>query len=75
MNQPIEAAVELTAQELLSPPSPQGFVEIDDIATVVMPQIDAAAANVQPPPADCSSDSIEIELTPEEIDMLLGTIL
>ena len=74
MRQSIEVAIELTAQELLSPPSLQGFVEIDDIDTVVTPQLDVAVANTEPVPADRgdAADSIEIELTPEEMDTLLG---
>jgi len=52
----------------------QEFVEIDDIDTVVTPQLDAAVANTERAAADIGStaDSFEIELTPDEMDTLLG---
>ena len=66
MRQSIEIAIELTAQELLAPPSAEGFVEIDDIATIVTPQGAAEVANAD------ADDSFEIELNGAEMDELLA---
>lgn len=70
MRQPAEISIELTAQDLLAPPAPQGWVEIEDICAQNLLDAQAAAANVATGASD--DDSIEIELTPEEMDALLA---
>jgi hypothetical protein len=73
-----EISIDLTAQELLSPPELTDIVQVEDIG-----EIDPAlrtgaftttAASVQQAPADAVStdDSVEIELTAEQIDALLS---
>jgi hypothetical protein len=66
MRQSIEIAIELNAQELLAPPCDEGFVEIDDIATIITPQSATVVANAD------EDDSFEIELTGAEMDELLA---
>jgi len=66
MRQSVEIAIELSAQELLAPPGAEGFVEIDDIATIVTPQGAAEVANTD------ADDSFEIELSGAEMDELLA---
>jgi hypothetical protein len=64
-----EFSIDLTAQELLSPPAPTAMVEVDDICSVdPLPQ--AAAANIPHEPA--LDDTVEIELTAEQMDALLS---
>jgi hypothetical protein len=75
MRPSIEVSIELTAQELLAPPS-TGLVEVEDVCAVD-PGLEAgcAAPNTAPArPAGAASqnDSVEIELTAEQIDALLS---
>lgn len=65
-----EFSIELTSQELLTPPDPAGFVEVDDICTLDLADADATGANTAS--AGDHYDLIEIELTPEEMDDLLS---
>jgi hypothetical protein len=75
MKPSIEISIDLTAQELLAPPSLVSMVEVEDICDVdpllrtgsfVANEMRAGAADV------ADDDSIEIELTPEQIDALLS---
>lgn len=73
MRQPLEFSIELSAQELLAPPTLEGFVEIDDICCVDTLEVAALAADATPAPAvSCDDDSVEIELTADEMDALLN---
>ena len=68
MRASLEISIDLTAQDLLSLPGPSEMVEVDDICAFdVLPQ--ALAANVPQPAAD---DTVEIELTAEQIDAMLS---
>jgi hypothetical protein len=76
MRQPIEVAIELTAEELLSPGA-EHCVEIDDIDTITAPQIDTSeTATDTLPLTDAAElaldDGFEIELNASEMDDLLG---
>ena len=77
MRQPIEVAIELTAEDLLSP-GVEHCVEIDDIDTISAPQIEVsdAAADTLPPTEvtefELADDAFEIELSASEMDELLG---
>jgi hypothetical protein len=75
MRQPIEVAIELTAEELLSPGAAH-CVEIDDIDTITAPQIEASDAATDTLPltdaAELADDAFEIELSASEMDDLLG---
>lgn len=80
MQIPLEISIDLTAQELLKPLSPTGMVEVEDICDVdPLLRTGAFAANSEHTVAaelpfassDCD-DSIEIELSAEEIDELLS---
>jgi hypothetical protein len=74
--QSLEISLELTAQELLRPPTPAHLVEVDDIGEVdpllrtgsliAQPAVSAEAA----PAAECEG-TVEIELTAEQIVALL----
>jgi hypothetical protein len=79
MQSSTEISIDLTAQELLAPPAPPEIIQVEDIG-----EIDPAlrtgafaatatktAAQVQSAPAD-EADSVEIELTAEQIDALLS---
>jgi hypothetical protein len=73
MRQPLEFSIELSAQELLAPPALEGFVEIEDICCVDTQEVAALAASTTPAPAVCcDDDSVEIELTADEMDALLS---
>ena len=61
-----EISVELTTQELLSPPESAGPIEIDDICRFAT--VETATAAVNTAPAD--DEEVEIELTAEEMDAL-----
>lgn len=63
-----EFSIDLTAQELLSPPAPTAMVEVDDICSV--DPLPHAAANIPHEPA--REDTVEIELTAEQMDALLS---
>ena len=65
-----EFSIELASQELLAPPDPAGFVEVDDICTLDLADAPVTGANTAP--AGDHYDLIEIELTPEEMDDLLS---
>ncbi len=65
-----EFSIELTSQQLLTPPDPAGFVEVDDICTLELADAHAGGANTAP--AGDHYDLIEIELTAEEMDALLS---
>ena len=66
----IEFSLELTSQELLTPPDPTGFVEVEDICELELADR-SAGANIAPIANDY--DLIEIELTAEEMDDLLSS--
>lgn len=74
MKQSTEISIDLAAQELLAPPSLDAMVEVDDIGTIdplLSTGSFVANTGLHPaPPAD--DDSIEIELTAEQIDALLS---
>ena len=76
MRQPIEVAIELTAEELLSPGAAH-CVEIDDIDTITAPQIEASDACTDTLPLTDATelamdDAFEIELSASEMDDLPG---
>jgi hypothetical protein len=76
-----EISIDLTAQELLDPPLPTDIVQFEDIGEID-PALrtgaftaTATAASVQQAPAEPAAhpdDSVEIELTAEQIDALLS---
>ena len=73
MHPSTEISIDLTAQELLTPPAPTGMIEVDDICDIDPLRAPLAVANV---PHGCPmraarnrvNDSVEIELTAEQID-------
>ena len=68
-----ELLLDLTAQELLALPAPAGMVEIDDICDVdPVLRTGALAANADWGRIEDSDLSVEIELTTEEMDGVLG---
>jgi hypothetical protein len=80
MHSSTEISIDLTAQELLAPPAPPEIIQVEDIG-----EIDPAlrtgafaatatqtAAQVQSAPAGETDDSVEIELTAEQIEALLS---
>ena len=68
---PLEISIDLTAQELLTPPALDSMVEVEDVCDVdPLLRTGAFAANADAQPK-ASNDSIEIELSAEEIDALL----
>jgi hypothetical protein len=79
MEPSIEISIDLTAQELMAPYSPPAMVEVDDICDVdPLLRTGAFAANSElaPQAAATTDDSVEIELTAEQIDALFrGTLL
>jgi hypothetical protein len=71
-----EVSIDLTAQEALEPPPRTGMVEVDDIGAVepaTLPE-SGAANSPQAPPAPAYDETIEIELTAEQMDTLLVQI-
>jgi hypothetical protein len=79
---PLEVSIDLTAQELLSPPELDFLVEVDDVcdvdpllrtgAFVANSDLNASAELNAPAEAiDASDDSVSIELTAEQMDALL----
>ncbi|HWK73412.1 MAG TPA: hypothetical protein VNQ81_04015 [Povalibacter sp.] len=71
MRQPAEISIELTAQELLAPPTARhlsGIQDVDAAALLTAP----VAANAATSLAVSAGDCIEIELTPQEMDALLS---
>ena len=72
-----EYSIDLTAQELLESPVLDELTEIDDIGALDVLELPGNVANLdQPPPvaAISADDSIEIELSAQEIDALLGAL-
>jgi hypothetical protein len=68
---PLEISIELTAQELLAPPALEAMVEVEDVCDVdPLLRTGAFAANADSRPAT-DEDSIEIELSADEIEALL----
>lgn len=72
MRQSAEIFIELTAQELLAPPTAQHLTEIRDVRATDLLTVPSLAANAALPPAVSAADCIEIELTPQEMDALLN---
>lgn len=70
----IEVSIDLTAQELLAPPAPLAMIEVDDIGALEpLPQAQSSAANSpQPLREPAAADVIEIELSADQMDALLG---
>jgi len=68
-----EFSIELTAQELLAPTFQLEIIEVEDLWTLD-PRLDSRTEAINDdrlhPPA---SDEVEIDLTPEQIDLLLLT--
>jgi len=68
---PLEISIDLTAQELLAPPAFDAMVEVEDVCDVdPLLRTGAFAANVDQQPA-ATDESIEIELSADDIDALL----
>jgi hypothetical protein len=75
MQPSIEISIDLTAQELMAPYTPPAMVEVEDICDVdPMLRTGAFAANTEVAESD-ADDSVEIELTAEQIDALLSGAL
>jgi hypothetical protein len=73
MRAPIEVSIDLTAQELLSPPAASAMVEVDDIGALdPLPLPQTPAANSTDPAPAAADDVVEIELTAAQIDAMLG---
>lgn len=78
MRTSIEVSIDLSAQELLSLPAPAAMAKVDDICAIDPPPLaQAGAANSShSPPANAlpqaADDTIEIELTAEQMDALLS---
>ncbi|MGH6611784.1 MAG: hypothetical protein ACRECQ_16185 [Burkholderiaceae bacterium] len=74
MQRSLENSIELCAQELLAPAAPAGMVEVDDIGEVdPLLRTGSAVANAESAgtaPVQ-TEDSVEIELTAEQMDALL----
>ncbi|MGH8177446.1 MAG: hypothetical protein ACREV5_14390 [Steroidobacter sp.] len=80
MQPSMEFSIDLTAQELLAPFTPAGMVEVDDICAVdPLLRTGSFAANSDAPAeltAADREDSVEIELTAEQMNALLeGALL
>jgi hypothetical protein len=73
-----EFSIDLTAQELLDPTAMEGLTEIEDICDLDELQLPADVANVDRTPVVSieidMDDSVEIELTAQEIDALLSAL-
>lgn len=76
MSMPKEYSIDLTAQELMEAPELAEMTEIEDICDVDMLELPVDVANIdQPPVVEISlEDSLEIELSAQEIDALLGPL-
>jgi hypothetical protein len=69
---PLDAEIELTAQELLAPLGATQVIEVDDIIALETTCEDHAAANAaDAPSAPALDETSEIELTPEQMDAML----
>jgi hypothetical protein len=66
-------SIDLSTEDLLQDSSAAAQVEIDDVSAFAPPRSDAPSAPKAPAPAatECD-DSVEIELTSEQIDALLS---
>lgn len=74
MQRSLEISIDLTAQELLALPAPAGMVEVEDICDVdPLLRTGSFVANADHARAASaySADSVEIELTAEQMDALL----
>lgn len=70
-----EYSIDLTAQELMESPVLDEMTEIEDIGALDVFELDDVANLDQPPVAAIRpDDSIEIELSAQEIDALLGAL-
>jgi hypothetical protein len=70
-----EYSIDLTAQELMESPVLDAMTEIEDIGALDVFELDDVANMDQPPVAAISpDDSMEIELSAQEIDALLGAL-
>jgi hypothetical protein len=75
MHPSIEISIDLTAQELTAPYTPPSMVEVEDICDVdPLLRTGAFAANSDLAESGAADpdDSVEIELTAEQIDALLS---
>jgi hypothetical protein len=75
MKPSIEISIDLTAQELLAPPTFASMIEVEDICDVdpLLRTGSFVANELRADSTDAShDDSIEIELTPEQMDALLS---
>jgi hypothetical protein len=69
---PDELTLQLTAQELLAPPTFASMVEIDDICAVdPLLRTEDSAANADRAALEDASQSVEIELTAQQIEAML----
>ena len=69
---PVEISIDLTAQELLAPFEPPDTIEVENICEVDPSlRLPGAAANEAAPAPSASDESVEIELTAEQIDACL----
>lgn len=71
-----EYSIDLTAQELLESPVLDEMTEIEDICDLDVLELPADVANLDQPPIAAVNldDSMEIELSAQEIDALLSTL-
>jgi hypothetical protein len=71
MHRSIELSLELTAQELLAPPTVTASIEVEDIDSIepIIAATTANAANNEHAPYD--EEAVELELKAEEIDAFL----
>lgn len=71
-----EYSIDLTAQELLESPVLDEMTEIEDICALDVLELPADVANLDQPPVAAIGldDSIEIELSAQEIDALLNAL-
>lgn len=70
-----EYSIDLTAQELVESPVLDEMTEIEDIGDLDVFELDDVANLDQPPVAAIrADDSIEIELSAQEIDALLSAL-
>lgn len=69
---PLDAELELTAQELLAPLGITQVLEVDDIVALEATCEDGTAANAsEAPVSPVLDETSEIELTAEQMDALL----
>lgn len=69
MNAPVEISIDLTAQELVSPPPLGAMVEVEDVCAIdPLLNTGSFVANVENPYDDAP---IELELSAEDLDAFL----